>query len=265
LNGARLQGANLQLCRLNKANLRGANLYGAELQRAMLNQADLRDANLADANLDRASLKEADLRGAQLKGTHLASAQLRMSLADEVTLFEGVKFDDRTNFTGVALDTVRMPYEDRVRLEYNLRKPQWIQWCAERPVRGAAARLFWSISDYGRSTERILCCFLGLALMFAVIYLLPHLLGLETAFVSNLATFQDPSGGDSPLPVPTMIVRAACFSLVTMTTLGFGEVHAAADSIPGHLLVATQGILGYILMGALITRMAIMFQSRGVA
>ena len=62
-----------------------------------------------------------------------------------------------------------------------------------------------------------------------------------------------------------LLLRPIYFSVVTMTTLGFGDMYANAQSIWGHLLLTIQVILGYVLLGALVTRFAVLFTAGGPA
>ena len=54
-----------------------------------------------------------------------------------------------------------------------------------------------------------------------------------------------------------------------MTILGLGDMYANAHSLIrglfGHALLAFQVILGYVLLGALITRFAVLFTAGGPA
>ncbi len=118
---------------------------------------------------------------------------------------------------------------------------------------------FWWISDYGISTKRIIACFFGLALFFAALYLVLGLL-LPPGLVKNL--FVDEMNPSFSLRV---LIRSVYFSVVTMTTLGFGDMYAHPDSICGHTLLTIQVLLGYFLLGALVSRLAIMFTSAGPA
>ena len=59
--------------------------------------------------------------------------------------------------------------------------------------------------------------------------------------------------------------HALYFSVVTMTTLGFGDIAANPDSWLGQTLLMFQVILGYVLMGALVTRFAVLFTAGGPA
>ena len=57
------------------------------------------------------------------------------------------------------------------------------------------------------------------------------------------------------------LFRTIYLSIVTMTTLGFGDMHANCQSFWGHLLLTVQVILGYVLLGALVTRFGVLFTS----
>ena len=70
-----------------------------------------------------------------------------------------------------------------------------------------------------------------------------------------------PDHGAAALP---MLARSLYFSIVTMTTLGFGDMHAAKNVL-GYLLRTIQVLLGYVLLGALVTRFAVLFQAGGPA
>ena len=59
--------------------------------------------------------------------------------------------------------------------------------------------------------------------------------------------------------------HALYFSVVTMTTLGFGDIAANPDSWCGQTLLMVQVILGYVLLGALVTRFAVLFTAGGPA
>ncbi|MFZ2147946.1 MAG: ion channel [Sedimentisphaerales bacterium] len=121
-------------------------------------------------------------------------------------------------------------------------------------------QLFWWISDYGLSTCRIIFTFFGLAIIFANIYYHWGRIA-PPGIVENL--FVDRNG----IEVQWWLVplRTLYFSIVTMTTLGFGDMYANARSILGHMLLMLQVILGYVLLGALVTRFAVLFTAGGPA
>ena len=115
------------------------------------------------------------------------------------------------------------------------------------------------MSDYGRSAGRIGFTFLMFAFLFATIYYLWGLIS-PPGIISNLF-----EGQNGPVPCALVPVRSVYFSVVTMTTLGFGDMYANAQSIWGHILLTIQVILGYVLLGALITRFAVLFTAGGPA
>ena len=110
-------------------------------------------------------------------------------------------------------------------------------------------RLFWSISDYGLRTWRIIAWFFGLATVFAIAYWLWPRCVIVHSEVGDIRGF----------------VHALYFSVVTMTTLGFGDIAANPDSWQGQVLLMAQVILGYVLLGALVTRFAVLFTAGGPA
>ena len=126
-------------------------------------------------------------------------------------------------------------------------------------VKRWAIQAFWWTSDYGNSTQRILACITGFAFLFAMIYSSSIL--LDDYIVSPEFPFVE---------LPTKLVGASIFmrmysclyfSCVTMTTLGFGDIHANPLSVTGQALVMLEVLIGYILLGSLITRLSVSFTS----
>ncbi len=119
------------------------------------------------------------------------------------------------------------------------------------------------MSDYGRSAKRVAGWFFGAAICFAVIYFLSGYFG--NALVLGLFSYES-SGQEIPIDnLPLVAWRSIYFSVVTMTTLGFGDLAANPLSWWGHALLMLQVILGYVLLGALVCRLAVLFQSDGPA
>jgi hypothetical protein len=59
--------------------------------------------------------------------------------------------------------------------------------------------------------------------------------------------------------------HALYFSVVTMTTLGFGDTSANPDNWAGRILLMVQVILDYVLLSVLVTRFAVLFMAGGPA
>ena len=267
--GIWLEGAELSFTNLENAWLKYAKLKEVFLNYANLNEAKLRCADLEGAKGGYIHLKMADLLRANIKGATLTAA-----IVDGSTIFWKCEVDKETNFEGVALDSCRIDSATKQLLEYNIRRKNWESWYKYKnwqrneDERNIVIRklmwfikLFWSFSDYGRSTWRIIGWFFGLALFFAALYSIFAFLS-PPGIVSNLSAIE---GTQQTVPGWLLPLRTFYFSVVTMTTLGFGDMYANAQSIWGHILLTIQVILGYVLLGALVTRFAVLFTAGGPA
>ncbi len=263
LEGAMLRGAYLRGANFDNACLAGAILWSADLSEAQLVEADLEHATLWGSRLDGAMLRRthledallstASLKGTRLLFTHLQGADCSYAIVDSNTLLLECELDKATNFTGVSLDAARFSPGIKQTLEYNIRRTWWGLWYKRGPWWRRAAkfslvRTFWWFSDYGRASSRLLVSFLLFSMIFAVVYWqVPQMLRLE-----------DDAGLQGPL-------HAFYFSVVTMTTLGFGDIHANPASGVGQVVLMCQVLLGYMLLGALICRLGVLFEARGPA
>ena len=281
LDGARLSSATFdRTTNLRNASLHGANLCGATLDRANLDEATLDQAELSFATLNGAKLAKARLRGTEmsytelrkvrLAGADLRGATVRQAEVDGKTHIEDivsiyppdipVKVDTQTDFRGVGLEAATVQPDRLGQLQYCCRRLEWEDWYRNTNwLLEWSTWLFWQVSDYGRSTKRILGWLAILSVVFAAAYGVGEVLS-DGGLVSGLTTTVE---GNMEVLWYVVPFRAFYFSVVTMTTLGVGDLVAHHESIPGHFLLAFQTFLGYILLGALITRFAIMFQGGG--
>ncbi len=236
---ANFTGAHLDNAFLKNTCFRRAVFIDAEMVGVCLDYADIRDTDFGDANI-----KSADLNGSRIEGATFESA-----IVDSETQLWTKHCDRLTDFTGVALGSMRIEPRLRMKLEGNIRRGHWQDWYKMHPYLSWPARIFWLMSDYGQSTIRIIISFCANTVIFGVIYYLyPWLIkdsgGIES---SSLLRF----------------VRSIYFSIVTMTTLGFGDIHANPTSILSHIVLSLHVCIGYILLGVIIIRFSILFQ--GVA
>jgi hypothetical protein len=86
LEGAELQGADLENALLIDSNLIAADLRNAVLKGARLENANLSAADLSDADLSGAALVHADLTGVRLDGADLTDARLDSADLSDVDL-----------------------------------------------------------------------------------------------------------------------------------------------------------------------------------
>jgi len=269
LEEAVLLGAFLQGADLFNNNMEGANLGRARLEGASLKHAHLQDADLFEAHLENADLKHAHLEGAIFIGAHLEGANLSYTnlidadfsraVVDGKTLIWECEVNRYTNFEGVGLDNMRIYPRIKQLLQYNIRRMNWEVWYGKKNkslpelcnmviwLMKRLVHVFWSISDYGMSTGRIIVSFFGFTFVFATAYRLwPNMIAFNSN--ANIQDFQS-------------FLHAFYFSVTNMTTLGFTGISASPDSWQGQLLLMTQVILGYIFLAALITRLLVLFTS----
>jgi pentapeptide repeat protein/ion channel len=256
LKAADLTNAHMMDVDISDAELECARLLGAHLEAARISNAHLKGANLIVTHLEGADLRDANLEGVSLFKAHLEGADFDMAIVDGGTSFAHCTVDKNTDFSGVGMAGCRMSPGLRDTLEYNIRRTGWAEWCANGGKWRRLVRLFWWTSDYGRSTGRIAVTFLILSVTFGLLYWGFEL--CEASIVQNLSKV-----GNTDVPGWLVPFRAQYFSIVTMTTLGFGDMHADPLSLVGHAVLAFQVILGYVLLGALICRLGILFQGHG--
>jgi hypothetical protein len=273
LRNSTFRGSNLQHATLIRAYLQGASLEGADLQNASFWEAKLQGANLRGTNLQDAKLIRANLQGAEFGRAKLQHADFSRAIVDGGTLIWACKVDQKTKFEGVVLDAMRIYPATRQLLENNVRRMNWELWYPKQNLLMRWLVLkFWQISDYGSSTGQIIKTFFKWALVFAVVYYIWGFIDYYCISVKDYpGVVSDLFVLENNEAVSCFLVpfRAIYFSIVTMTTLGFGDMYANAHSLFrglfGHALLALQVISGYVLLGALVTRFAVLFTAGGPA
>ena len=245
LNGANLSAANLLYANLDDAYLSGANLSGANLDDAYLSSANLSGANLGEAHLSganlsgakliRAHLSGADLSRADLSGADLSSANL--SKAD-VTHIKWDRAQRRGKYGGIRgidscwgsplfkRDAADQAFLDALEEKW---KPTWRRWLFRA----------WGLIDYGRSLRRVAALGSGLAILYGFGYWIAWWWG-KTLLCYPLSA----NNWFGPF----------YFSIVTFTTLGFGDVKP--NGVLGEMLTSSEVIFGYITLGLLLAVLA---------
>jgi uncharacterized protein YjbI with pentapeptide repeats len=261
-----------------KTNFTRAVLCYAKLEKSVLPKASFEHAILKNVKAEGAIWNEAnlsccDLSAAELKSVDLRDVSAQYAIVDGATLIDaGCDIGRGTDFSGTGLQGIRIPPELLSELEYNIRRVNWQRYYKRHPFMGFLWWLFWITSDYGKSTGRIVFTFLLFSVVFAVLYLMPTpspswlpdwlpRFHCET-IVANLDSYKSDVGKEEPIQHEMLWLRSFYFSIVTMTTLGFGDMHAYPNGYLGHILITLQVLIGYILLGALITRLSILFQSK---
>lgn len=217
LRDARLFRAKLDFCTLSLADLEGADLSNASLKKARL-----REANLAGAIFNTVDLRGADLAlcrvtGASFKNSDLRESRLRMVKDYQKADWIGVDLRD-VNFIG-AYQLRRFIMDQNFIMEFR----QSGRWS------GLLYYLWWISSDCGRSLTRWCGCIGVLIILYAWLY---NLVGID---FGRYETWFSP----------------VYFSIVTVTTLGYGDV--VPSTLSGQVVAISEVIAGYTMLGGLIS------------
>jgi len=242
LLGANLTDANLERCQaqragfggadctrtrffeseLTGATFTGANLRGADLRLSTLQKARMRDAVLDDANLEQASLSEVDMEGASVVGACFDRADLRR------VKLRGIKGFEQASWLGA--DVFEVDFTGAYLIRRHIMDENYLFEFRNRSRHAAMVYWFWSVSsDCGRSVLRWALWTALFAVGFAGLY-------------ANM----DIRWGDDPTGIAPLY-----FSVVTLTSLGYGDITPA--TAVGQATVMVEVVVGYVLLGGLIS------------
>jgi len=238
LRGAVLQETNLSGADLSSCDCTGADFRGANLQNTNLTGAILVDANFTSANLSGAVLKDANLTLTNFTSANLDQADLTRAHYGGFKSMQGKYYGVRgvDNCFGNAVfvrDAKDQDYIDTLH-EAVRAMPNGFSKSADVFLLRA-----WSLIDHGRSLLKVGIYAMIISAIYGLIYTFDIALGWGMMDYSN-------SAGTWFTPF--------YYSLVTYTTLGFGDV--TADSLIGEMLVISEVIAGYFTLGLLLSILA---------
>ena len=242
LSGANLKGANLDNIKADRASfgladLTNASLFNGDLEFSTFIKAKLKNTNLSCANLQGCRFREADLTGTNFFESSLISADLSMSTVDDANFnnadLRGARLRLIRGFkkaSWIGTDIRDINFSGAYMLRRFIIDQNYIKEFKEHNKLTKFLYYLWLItSNCGRSMFRWFCCSIILVLLFAWLY---NFVGVDY--------------GPHPTPLSNIY-----FSVVTMTTLGFGDV--IPSSISGQLIVMLEVISGYIMLGGLLS------------
>ena len=274
-----------QYIHLEHVDCQGQSLNRIDLQNAFLNHAHLEESRFFDGNLRGAYFNRAYLDSAKFGSADISGACFDKIHINEETGFNDCNVDSGTLFTNTNINVARVEDSTRGKIEYAVRRNNWESWYAKKgKLRSLIFRIFWACNDYGYSLGKSFCMFFLLILYFASLYYAwgvieykaTGLYSKNTGIISDLFILEDPVGGisnmkcstsgttDEGCPTiyyhninkPNSFIRACYFSVVTMTTLGFGDIHAIEGKNSGHIILSIQVILGYIMLCNIVSMLA---------
>ena len=219
-------------------DLTGAELTGWPLAVANLTEANLTGAKLIRANLNSAHIISADLKFATLKNAFVAN-------------IEWTNNTMRGKYQGIrGLDSCQgNPIFKRAALDQYYLDSLEHHWAG---TWRAYLFLAWGWIDYGRSLSRLVFYASFVVMLYGFIYSLfpellhwPESLCLDcTQGVKCLNDRQIAASWFTPF----------YFSIVTYTTLGFGDIHP--QNLLGEIIVSSEVIIGYLTLGLLLSVLA---------
>jgi len=237
LSGAILEDANCRRAGLGMAKLTGAHLFKCNLEETTLSLTDFEDADLRNSNLHKARIREAKLINADLTNSDLREADLSLSIVTGTTFTNADLREARLRLvsgfekaTWIGVDIRDVNFAGAYRLRRHILDQNFIkEFRVSGRLAGLLYYLWWITSDCGRSMARWCLSVLVLALFFAWLY-----------------TFVDIDYG-----VHRTWLSPFYYSVVTLTTLGYGDVTPA--SVGGQVVAIMEVISGYIMLGGLLS------------
>jgi len=257
LTGAILQGANLRRANLTGANLTSANMDEIRAVRAGFGMAHLENTSCFRGHLEmctfsRAVMKRADFRCACMKGSRFREADLSHTDFTEADL-QGA--DLSMSVVAKCIFNNADLRDARLRQIRGYRSAQWVgtdirdinfagaylmrrfvmdqnylKEFRERNRINALLYYIWKASsDCGRSMALWCMWIIALTLLFAWVY---------TKVGIDYGTYPTP-------------ISALYFSVVTFTTLGYGDIRPATAA--GEIAAMAEVIIGYMMLGGLLS------------
>lgn len=256
LENAVLSYADLTSADLRAANMRKASLEDARLEGADLSHACLERAALAYANLTRANLMDSDLSGINLQAANLENVNVAAVKYDQKIFWNSLKslpsmyatlwqrkFDMMLDTTIRCKGVNAATCFGSQRFKLFLQDQDYLEEFLESYWGRRICFFWWLTADCGRSVSRWAGWSVFIAMLFALIY---YALGPDY-FASSYLEFN----------LQNMIY----YSVVTFTTLGFGDI--TPKTTEAAMLVMIEVIIGYVMLGGLITIFASKLSRRG--
>ena len=220
--GAVLENATLFNATLKGASFTHSNLKAADFRAANLTGARLRDCCMRDADFSRSVLRGSDLKESDTTGASFHDAELQGSKLN------GLRGASQANWIGADILNVDFCGAYLVRRQI-LDQNYLHEFRSQGRMAEVLYRIWWATSDCGRSFTRWSLWTAALAILFAALYPLVEI----------------DLGGR-----PDNWMTTIYFSVVTLTTLGYGDI--VPTSVAARLVVLVEVVAGYMMLGGLL-------------
>lgn len=281
-SGERLDGADLRSLDLRNVEwLAETTLIGADFTDANVSDADFSDTDLRNSifenttacrtdfqrsNLERSNFQKTDLRDANLQWARLDGISFSESRITEDTTFgdtviyeeemrqQSDKSSRKELFEGAtrtygkleqlaqdnSLDAQASTYYRKskdVRRQFN--------WQTGNHLSGITAEVSRYFTGYGNRPGRVVLTSAGVILLAAILYPLVgglHRTGGRSPVLSSIGSLSNASASQ----LLTGFVKSVYFSIVTFTTLGYGNLEPSSDL--GRYIAGVEALIGTILL-----------------
>ncbi|OUS28627.1 potassium transporter Kef [Gammaproteobacteria bacterium 45_16_T64] len=237
VNRGAKQGYSLTNSDLYRANLEKAHLFMIDLSGSSLMKANLVDANLHYANLDGCNLLGVNLKGAKVEhvnwGTHITQelqARKAEGLENRLDLYQQAEEIYRHLRQTAEYQGLFELAGHFFQKEMTMRRKQMPKISTSRCI----SKLVDIFCGYGERPLRVIMFSVSLIVLFATLY-----------FFAGLSFSGESLGFDSSIGFwenVKVFLGALYFSVVTFTTLGYGDVAPVGGL--ARALAATEAFLG---------------------
>ena len=243
------------------ADLEGAHLNGADFTEANMEGCSLKDARLKKAKFVNADLRESNLEGAYISGANLRDANLENSKVADVCHYK--RWFGKSRYRGIK--NINTAYGNSVFKEY-ARDQDYLETFQEKNCWYKILYLLWFLSsNCGRSlTPFSIWAFMVVfifGLLFSNINENSCMISIiEIVGITNITGINENfSIVDCEKRKPTWFTPFYC-SIITFTTFGFGDVIPKTRC--GEILVVAEVIIGYLMLGLLLSILINKFSRR---
>ncbi|MFA5933954.1 MAG: pentapeptide repeat-containing protein [Candidatus Paceibacterota bacterium] len=198
-------------------------LRGIKLSNLDLSNLDFSSIDFYGANFNKSILTNVNLTNTHLSETNLEDAILDWSNMDR-TLIDNIDFNENTSFNGVDLSRINFTLAALVR-DLAITQQRIFHLKARSPI---LAKILQITCNYGRSLSRWLIWCISFIIFFGFLY-----------YIFQLTNCHPPT-----------FFKSIYFSLVTFTTLGYGDI--SPNPGWGQFFVIIEVCLGYLMGGLLV-------------
>ncbi len=237
----RWRRATIENCRFEGCRFTDCDLAEAKVIKSVFQRID----DDIPCVLDRVDLQEGVLEGTQIRA-FLHHCQFDLVVPDTHTLFDFEDVDDHSSFVGMPFSVARVTPYTKSKMALAIRRDYWKQLLTTHsaPSRWAWS-FFWRIVGYGFELRNLFAVYSSAIFIFS----------LSILYTSKFKAFKI---GDVVSELTYW--QSLYYTIVTMTTLGYGDISPANGSLLGYFVVAMMVTTGYLALGALVARLIISAQ-----